>query len=149
MWPFLVLSFGINSSILAFCLGFCLLCIKKVCHVFCLRVMAFWRDHFCPGPGASEVFLLYAVSTWLCFPSGQSSSEFLLACSGECLDHVQSVVCFNSVFSGLLVKRDLLLFPLKLKLYRSLWSVDMVHVGSLHWSSGGGACCSGSQACLP
>ena len=31
--------------------------------------------------------------------------------------------------SGLLVKRDLMLFPLELKLYRTLWSVDMVHAG--------------------
>lgn len=31
--------------------------------------------------------------------------------------------------SGLLVKRDLMLFPLELKLCRTLWLVDVVHVG--------------------
>ena len=29
--------------------------------------------------------------------------------------------------SGLLIKRDLMLFPLKLKIYRTLWLVDVVH----------------------
>ena len=31
--------------------------------------------------------------------------------------------------SGLFAKRDLILFPLELKLDRTLWSVDVIHVG--------------------
>ena len=46
-----------------------------------------------------EVFLVDAVITlllfWLIFSSDQSSSEFLLACSGDCLDLGQNVVSFN------------------------------------------------------
>ena len=39
------------------------------------------------------------------------------------------MVSFNYVCSGLLAKRDLKLFPLDLKLCRSLWSIDVVLVG--------------------
>ena len=42
-----------------------------------------------------EVFLVYTVLFWLLFPSGQSSAEFLLACSRECLDLSHCVVSFN------------------------------------------------------
>lgn len=47
--------------------------------------------------------------------------------------------------SGLFVKRDLILFPLELKLCRTLWSVDVVRAGfyaglleeePLYWSHG-------------
>ena len=66
---------------------------------------------------------------WLLFPSGQFSAEFFLACSGECLGLGQSVASFNYMCSGLLIKRDLILFPLELQLCRTLWSVDVVCEG--------------------
>ena len=48
-----------------------------------------------------------------------------------------------------LLKRDMILVPLELKLCRALQSVDMVPAGNLCWSSRWGALCSGSQVYLP
>ena len=48
-----------------------------------------------------------------------------------------------------LLKRHLILFPLELKIYSSLWSVDFLHVGGLCWSSGKEAHRSGYEAQLP
>ena len=61
-----------------------------------------------------------AAAFWLLFPSGQSSAEYLLAYRGESLDVGQSVVSFSEVHSGLLAKRDLMLFALELKLCSTL-----------------------------
>ena len=58
--------------------------------------------------------------------SGQSSAEFLLACSAECLDLVHCVVSFNLVCFGLLVNRDYILVPLELKLCSTFRSVDQM-----------------------
>ena len=74
---------------------------------------------------------------WPLFPSGHSSEEFLLIYSSGCLELGHSVISFNCRCSGPLVKRDLLLFPLTLKLCSTLWSVGMVcGVGG-----GWGDCC--------
>lgn len=85
---------------------------------------------------------------WLLYPSYQSSVEFLLAYSKECLVLGQSMVSFNLGCSGLLLKRDLMAFPSKLKLCRTLQLVEVVYVG-LCWFSWGGSCCSCFQAHLP
>ena len=42
-----------------------------------------------------------------------------------------------------------MLFLVELKLCRTLWSVDMVHVGDLCWSSRGDTHCTCSQAHFP
>ena len=52
--------------------------------------------------------------------------EFL--CLGI-LSRALSSVCYENLC--------LVLFPLELKLYSTLWSIDLVHVGVLCWSSGG------------
>ena len=67
-----------------------------------------------------------------------------------CLGLSQCVLSFNYVCFGLLVKSGQILFPLELKLCSTLWSMGLVHAGSLCWSSQGGAhSCSGPQAQLP
>lgn len=71
----------------------------------------------------------FAAVLWLLYPSRQFSVEIFLTCSGECLDLGQNVVSFNQVSFDLLVKRDLMLFPLELKIYRTLWSIDMMQAG--------------------
>ena len=87
--------------------------------------------------------LVFAVCTLLlCFGYSLpqvSPLQFLLACSGgvfgvcpECGEN------FNSVCSGLLVKRGLMLFPLELKLCNTLWSVDLESARGLYCSSGDG-----------
>ena len=40
----------------------------------------------------------------------------------------QCVVSFNLECFGLLLKRDLMVFPSNLKLYRTLWLVEVVYV---------------------
>ena len=49
------------------------------------------RSYIPPGPGTpgsvSGVCCVHSAAVfWLLFPSGQSSAEFLLSCSGQCLD---------------------------------------------------------------
>ena len=83
----------------------------------------------------------------LCYPSSQSSAGFLLSCSGECSDLGQSVVSFNYVCSDLLIKRDLKLLSLELKLCRTLWSIDRCDVSKgLCWSSEDETSCTDSKA---
>ena len=49
---------------------------------------------------------MYVVCTLLFFPSGQSSSEFLLACSRECLDLVQSLVSTKKVVISIYAEKS-------------------------------------------
>lgn len=77
-----------------------------------------------------------AVVVWLLCPLGQSSAEALLAWSGQCLDLGQNVASFYYVCSKLLVKWDLVLFPLELKLCRTVVSRSGACAG-LCWFSGG------------
>lgn len=78
------------------------------------------RSYIVQGLVLQEVSLAYAEGTLLlCFGCSFLRSvlcRVLLALG--CLDLGQSVGSFNYVCSGLLVKRDLMLFPLGLKLCR-------------------------------
>ena len=52
-----------------------------------------------------------------------------LCLHGEYLDFGHSVVSVKEVCFHLLAERDLILFPLELKLCRTLWSVRVMHAG--------------------
>lgn len=64
---------------------------------------------YCPEFGISGsffgVFYVYSAVFWLLLPLGQSSTEFLLAHSGECSDVGHCVVGFNLVPFGVLVRK--------------------------------------------
>ena len=66
-------------------------CVKETCFISC-----HFKKRTCTVQGLAlqEVFqrVYSAVMFWLLFPSGQSSAEFLLVCTEECLDLVQYVV---------------------------------------------------------
>ena len=65
----------------------------------------------------------------LLFTSGQTSAEFFSPCSWEYLDLGHRVASFSEVCYGLLIKRGLIQFPLKLKLCSTPWPVGFALVG--------------------
>ena len=69
-WPFLFFSFGMNSSILAFCVGLCLLCVRKLVMFPAPKSNGFMkkRPYAVQGLPLQEVSLVYAACTLLlCF----------------------------------------------------------------------------------
>ena len=151
-WPFLFFSFGMNSSILAFCVGLCLLCVRKLVMFPAPKSNGFMkkRPYAVQGLPLQEVSLVYAACTLLlCFGCSFPQVSPLQSFSLPAAESVQTSarvwwVLMRCALVCLLVKRDLMLFPLDLKLCRTLSAVDLVHAGGLCWSSGGEAHYSGS-----
>ena len=91
------------------------------------------RSYTVQGLSLQEVSLVYAAcALLLCFDC--SIVNWVLCRVPPCLQWGVSgpwpeYASFNKLYFGLFAKRDLMLFPLKLKLCRILWSVGMVGVG--------------------
>ena len=119
------------------------LCISPLCFLI-LRIMALWkRGHIVSRPGTSGNVSCTLVLCLCCSILQPNLLQRLsLPVMRECLILYQNVAYFNQVYSGLLVKWELLLLPLELKPF---WLGFVVYRG-FFWSYGEGAHHAGIEA---
>ena len=98
-FPVTLLILSMDSSILTFRLGLCLLCARKACYVSCSweKWLSEEEDIYCQqadtsGSVSGVVCLHCAIVFWPLFPSGESSAEYVLESTGQCLDLVYHVL---------------------------------------------------------